>query len=922
MLAEIRVNVLGGILDGDVYHVEAGTNLREWMYDSHPHGFGRPAVCVINDVMTPVEELGVLLKAGDRVEFIAPPADITTAMLTKMLISSLISVALSLVAGALLKKPRAPANQIGAARAADPVYSVTRPNNQMRLGEPVQVVYGRVITTPDLASQPYVEYSANNDQYYKAILCVGAGDVDVDDILLGDSPAKTMLSNSVKWWLYKPADHKKTIGVIEAAHNIVENMVTVSEVGSIELNGVPVGTPQKVTHTVPLTFTAPDQISGYSGAIDANTTIEIAGSASNNKTFTVVSAPGGTTPIVAKEKTVVTEVPVPGAKPSGTLNYVGWTVASDDRGSVDRLYFLRATTDWATQVEAGSLLTFDLEDNDGGLVTITGAKIAAVNHTNIDDDAAFVVIFDGMVNIGNLVKGFGPGTIAFTDGKGTTSATSITINLSTEANISQWYAASRTDVFVDHLYLDLTFPAGLYYVNHTGNYEQASVAIEIEYRLIDDDGTPMGPTTTISKTITKLSVGPVRWTESIAVPPGRYGVRVIRLSQQLNTQGMANLTWESLKSRVVNVTREVYGDVTLLAVEIKATNGVSPSSTSAIRAICHRDVHRPSTRTTAAGLHGRPDDVVYDILTNTIYGARRPPSEFDEAEFTRMRNHWGNYGRFDAVFSQKSTVWEALSLALQTVGAAPLPQGNVISLVQDGKKLARAYIFNDANIVYGTLKIKHAFQKDGSHDGVTVEYRDYDTFVVETVVWPNGALDTERVNLFGCTSRDIAEMHARLIHNKEHKLRKYVEFESELDGFILNVGDRIGVSAAMPRWGTSGSVVSVAGNSVFVDAELDWATSNPVAIFIQDDGTPSSVIPAARGVAPNEIVLAPAPAFIHGPSGSDATRFVFGNSSSMIQDYVVTQVEHIGPVTTRINAIIYDESVYDGHVLPFMEVAI
>lgn len=64
-------------------------------------------------------------------------------------------------------------NPLQSSESASPTYNVSITGNQARIGQSIPVLYGRHIILPDFAAQPYVEYDANGDQYYFAIMCLG-----------------------------------------------------------------------------------------------------------------------------------------------------------------------------------------------------------------------------------------------------------------------------------------------------------------------------------------------------------------------------------------------------------------------------------------------------------------------------------------------------------------------------------------------------------------------------------------------------------------------------------------------------------------------------------------------------------------------------------------------------------------------------
>lgn len=85
-----------------------------------------------------------------------------------------------------LPKPAGLDASIGG-RTSSPTYSMTAQGNQARLGQPIPVMYGRNMTYPDFAAQPYVEY-AGNEQYLYQLFLIGQGKYDVEAVRIEDTP--------------------------------------------------------------------------------------------------------------------------------------------------------------------------------------------------------------------------------------------------------------------------------------------------------------------------------------------------------------------------------------------------------------------------------------------------------------------------------------------------------------------------------------------------------------------------------------------------------------------------------------------------------------------------------------------------------------------------------------------------------------
>jgi len=83
---------------------------------------------------------------------------------------------------AVLPPPKAPTPQQAASIAApSPTYSLQAQGNSARLGSVIPVQYGRHISYPDFAAQPYGDF-AGNEQYLYQLFCIGQGEYDIESI--------------------------------------------------------------------------------------------------------------------------------------------------------------------------------------------------------------------------------------------------------------------------------------------------------------------------------------------------------------------------------------------------------------------------------------------------------------------------------------------------------------------------------------------------------------------------------------------------------------------------------------------------------------------------------------------------------------------------------------------------------------------
>jgi hypothetical protein len=93
-----------------------------------------------------------------------------------------IALAGSALVNALLPMPGA-----APAQTPSPTYTLSAQGNGARIDQAIPVQYGRLLVYPDFAAQPYVEY-AGGEQYLYQLLCLGAGEYEIENIRIEDTP--------------------------------------------------------------------------------------------------------------------------------------------------------------------------------------------------------------------------------------------------------------------------------------------------------------------------------------------------------------------------------------------------------------------------------------------------------------------------------------------------------------------------------------------------------------------------------------------------------------------------------------------------------------------------------------------------------------------------------------------------------------
>lgn len=478
-----------------------------------------------------------------------------------------------------------------------------------------------------------------------------------------------------------------------------------------------------------------------------------------------------------------------------------------------------------------------------------------------------------------------------------------------------WFRVGRAGVsYGQFVVISIEFPRGLYFREFDGELIGGTANWEVDVQEADADGQPIGAVQTFPNSVSATTYDPLRMTYSIDC--GRNGAWLARIrrtsNQHAEPNGMDEFNWRTLMLSCTHTQAQAYGDVTLLMVRIEAEE-VASSADRLVRARVVRRLQPLGSGTPAATTSAA--DAFIDIYTSPIYGARRPLAEIDGDKLAELRTLWAGY-KFNAVYAQRSTVWNGLAQCLQGVAAAPLPIGSLMSIVQDGIRAARSMLFSEQNVVQRTFALSYQFEATGESDGIEIEYVDGQTWAPAYTRYPLTSLSPDRVNLFGCSDATHAEQFARLQWQRRQKLRRMVEFQTELEGLIPMPGERVAVAHTLPRWGVSGYVAGVAGLTVTLDRALPWASvPAPYAMmFRTQEGGASLIVAATRGASDDVAVLSADPwagggGWIIGQR-QEGTHWAWGDAARVVKDFTLTSLAPKGGALVGVSGLIYDPSVY------------
>lgn len=478
---------------------------------------------------------------------------------------------------------------------------------------------------------------------------------------------------------------------------------------------------------------------------------------------------------------------------------------------------------------------------------------------------------------------------------------------------------------VHRLAVDVSFPQGLFSLSDKGKLQSESVELLFEYREIGEGGGAIGGWEVLKNpTVTRSDNTPQRITYEKGVPAGRYEVRGRRVTNRPDsTRKVSQVRWEAAKGFAKNIGS--FGDVTMIAMKALATNSLNDQSAKSFNVYATRKLSQWTALDgwagpVASGPTRNPIWAFCDLFRST-YGAKLASSFLDMPTLRAMADHYEEKGvAFDWVFDAPMGIWEAAQMILRVGRAIPIPQGSLITAVRDKAQTLPSGIFNQHNIIKGSLTKKLSMFTFQPFDGLVVEYTDPDTWKtkeVKCVLPGRDGLNLDRLKLPGCTNRNRAYREGMYIQSRREYQRKTVVFQTGLEGHIPAIFDMVSITHDTVRVGQGGMIVAYnsATNEMTLSEQVTFATENVVhQIAIRGDdgailGSPISCVP---GSAPNKVILASDP-----PEALDFSEnrvpplYAFGVADVWAFKGKVQSIRPLDETTVEITCVNYVPKVYD-----------
>lgn len=397
--------------------------------------------------------------------------------------------------------------------------------------------------------------------------------------------------------------------------------------------------------------------------------------------------------------------------------------------------------------------------------------------------------------------------------------------------------------------LDFSFPQGLGYLTDDGDFDERTISIQIDYRLVDSNDAWQ----TITQTWTNNTNDELAYTIPIDVPvSGNYEFRCKNLTpDEDSTRVLRECKWVGLKSCIT--TQNKYDDMTVIICRFKGTETLSELSENQIWTLWTRKL--PTLDCKNADLNdGNKMVATRDLapVVKYICDNSKYKGIINTTSLKQFDAYWKAKGLYlDGTLDDDNTLLEALKDVLKAGFSSLTVHENKLSFcrlhkLENNEPLTQ--IFTPQNLT-SSPKATITLRRDDSVDEIVVEYIDPATYKTATryvhlddlanavvTLYPTSN-NQETLNAFGVVQERVAvAMGLRRLRYLIYTNTKY-EIKTELDGLNCQFNDIVGLVLDHNLSNITGRILGVENDVIEVDREIPAAKDYGIIYIRKLDGS-------------------------------------------------------------------------------------
>lgn len=502
-----------------------------------------------------------------------------------------------------------------------------------------------------------------------------------------------------------------------------------------------------------------------------------------------------------------------------------------------------------------------------------------------------------------------------------------------ERSYSDWATVDRIES--ERLLVNVSADNGMYKDKGGSSKKSASVTAEVQYQLIDGNGTPYGPMYTAQGTITGRSADATGVTIVADLPtPSAFRCRCRRVTElDLDFEGQVvdEVKYSNLYGQSRDRTPD-YGDRTTVHTARRqtprATAVKQPQLKMLVTEMCYKYLGNgvfdsqltPNTQAIQSLIRLLRDPVINSgaltLTTDNLDKLLATQVEIEEY-FQDARA-----GQFCYTFdSLTTTAQDIITTIAEAVFCSASRKGHSVLLTLERPRPGPEMVFTHRSKAPTGEKWTRQFNDKSAYDSLEFSYIDPDTNVKATIKIPEtGGLKTDTYDSKGIRNYPQAYWHAWRRYQRNLLNRVAVEFTAMEEGILAVPGRPISVVKGSRVSPYDGYVIAVDGLTLTLSQNVEFTPGADHSVILKRrDGSVQSVA-VAEGPSNRKVVMLSAPAeSVYTGNNELKTEFSFGSDSRhSAQMMLVSTVDPNDDRTVKITGFNYHPDYYikDG-VPPF-----
>lgn len=901
----------------------------EWLLDRYK---GRPAGEVQIYAGNPSGEtqitgdLGAILR-GDADEYVILECPGDPGTLTSLFISVVLSVASAILA----PSPDMPANVNRTQQS--PNNALGARENQVRLLQRVEDIYGTQKSIPSSMMQPYVKYQSNQRIEY-GYYCIGRGYHDVSNLRDGDTPIGSITGASASVYAPFHSPNDGSAPQLQIGPAIIDDVVSVRR--AVETDGITLKAMNQ------LQLPASDYYM-YAKAGPTRTIstemgpIEVPGNA-NDQVLQFVGKPN-----FNAISEVGQTIAISGLDEYYSLDGIVEVVAGErryiDNTAGGPILFLRLRV--GDQVtfsgfpDAGNNGTFTVatKPSDGEITVTSGSQVdwngfpfppsIHVDGVVLHPGYAGTRTITGVLNGGVVLDG-----ATFPEDYGFEPRVQTTVVVNN--GLTDWTDwVILPDPSRNQVWFNIVATQGMYVDN--GGRAPTSVIYNVEIEQLDSLLNPTGNVESATGSLNGATTDEVGETlERVTGWTGPARVRVRRFTPYnwyFNGTVIDEIKWVDLYG-VSPVNKAHFGNKTTIHTVTRAT----PRATAVRNRQLNCIATRLLPRWTGSGFSGAfdaegrhvsgtlmPTAFIHDVIAAVCLDPKIGNCSPDELDMVQMSAQvdliYGMHPEaptFNYTFDSDSTTLEETLHIIANAGfCTAYRQNGKIRLAFDRAQPSSTALFSHRNKRPRSETITRTFTNDADYDGIEFVYQDPDTQQPETITLPldGNFSKLKKFEIPGIRSFAQAWLRANREYRKLIGQRVVVETEVTTDARALLPNVRVDIVDNTRFRSFDGEVVGQSGLELTLSCDVEFTpAANHSIVLVRRNGTVES-INVVPGSEPNRVVLQHAPGeAIKTEEGEEGIRTSFSFASDDMREaqaYLVQEISVSDRQYMRLRAINY-----------------